>query len=98
VSDKQKANNVGQGDRVHPDGVEKEQATRLPIGTRIQFVKTLREGPTDETPAFLFAEKGEYGEVTGHNMTEGHWVKTDSWPTPFGAKLGEEFVVVESGN
>ena len=73
-----------------------DNKTRVPIGTRIKFLKTLEEGPTAETPSFLFAEKGEYGEVTGHNSTEGHWVKTDSWPTPFGAKLGEEFIVVET--
>ncbi len=34
---------------------------------------------------------GERGEVTGHGCREGHWVKVDKWPTPFGAKLGEDF-------
>jgi hypothetical protein len=65
---------------------------KLPIGTRIVFLKALSQGPTGDTPAFLFARKGEGGVVTGHNDFEGHSVKWDGWPSAsFGAELGTEF-------
>lgn len=67
--------------------------TRLPIGTRIRFVKTLESGPDEDSPARLYARKGEGGIVTGHNDFEGHWVKWDGWDASFGARLGGEFVV-----
>lgn len=63
----------------------------LPVGTRIRFLRTLAEAPTGDHPALLYAEKGEGGEVTGHGCTEGHWVKTDKWKSPFGAVLNVEF-------
>lgn len=66
----------------------------LPIGARIRFLKRLSSGPTGDHPAFLYAEKNQGGEVTGHGCPEGHWVKTDDWPTPFGAVLGEEFEAI----
>ena len=72
------------------------EETKLPIGTRIRFIRTLDEGPTSDRPATLFASKGEKGEVTGHNEWEGYWVKTDTWPNPFGAVLGKEFVADDS--
>lgn len=65
---------------------------RLPIGTRIKFLKDLDRGPDEDSPACTYARKGDGGEVTGHGCWEGHWVKWDKWPKPFGAKLGEEFI------
>ncbi|WGS53524.1 hypothetical protein LFL96_20920 [Paraburkholderia sp. D15] len=63
--------------------------TKLAIGTRIQFSKTLTEGPTDEHPGRLYASSGETGEITGYNNFEGYMVKTDSWPHSFGASRDE---------
>lgn len=68
-----------------------ERGERLPIGTRIVFLKDLTCGPTGDHPAFFFARKGEGGVVTGHNNFEGHMVKWDGWPAAFGAELGTEF-------
>jgi hypothetical protein len=66
---------------------------KLPIGTRIVFLKDLTEGPSDEHPGRHYASKGDGGVVTGHDCREGHWVKWDKWPAPFGAELGTEFTV-----
>jgi len=67
----------------------------LPIGTRIRFVKSLYGDATEDSPACIYAEKGGFGEVTGYNDHEGHWVKWDAWPhASFGAVLGDEFVEV----
>lgn len=64
----------------------------LPVGTRIKFLRTLEEGPDEESPGRLYAEAGQGGVVTGHGCKEGHWVKWDRWPhAAFGAKLGEDF-------
>ena len=68
------------------------EKTELPIGTRIKFVKDLTGDATGEHPAYLYARKGDGGEVTGHGCWEGHWVKWDKWDAPFGAKLGEDFI------
>lgn len=64
---------------------------RLPIGTRIVFLKTLDALACEDHPAFLYAKKGQGGEVTGHGCREGHWVKWDHWSTPFGAEYGIDF-------
>lgn len=69
--------------------------TRLPIGTRIRFIKDLREPATGDHPEFIYAEKDSLGVVTGHCEREGHMVTWDSWPTPFGAMYGTEFVQLE---
>ncbi len=61
----------------------------LPVGTRIQFTQTLREGPSEDHPALLYASYGELGEITGHGTKEGYWVKADHWPHPFGASRNE---------
>lgn len=68
---------------------------KLPVGTRIKFVKTLISGPDECGPGNLYARAGDFGVVTGHDCPEGHWVKWDKWEAPFGAKLGSEFVEVE---
>jgi hypothetical protein len=72
------------------------QAPKLRIGTSIRFTQTLREGATGDHPAFLYAEAGEAGEITGYNDFEGYMVKTDSWPHAFGARRSE-FEVVAPG-
>jgi len=66
----------------------------LPIGTRIRFVKSLYGAANEESPACVYAEKGDGGVVTGHtsDLGEGHWVKWDKWPHAFGAEYGTEFV------
>jgi hypothetical protein len=68
----------------------------LPIGTRIRFVKELSSGPDEFSPGNLYAEKDDFGEVTGHGCTEGHWVKWDKWKAPFGATYGTDFVKAEA--
>lgn len=72
--------------------------TQLTPGTRIRFLKTLDAPANEESPAVVYAEKGDTGEVVenpnvpgGGPPREGHWVKWDRWPHPFGAVLGEEF-------
>lgn len=65
---------------------------KLPIGTRIKFVKELSSGPDEFSPGNLYAEKDGLGQVVGHDCWEGHRVKWDKWPHPFGAVHGEEFV------
>ena len=67
----------------------------LPVGTRIRFVKSMYENATGDHPAFVYAEKGDGGIVTGHGTREGHWVKWDKWPHAFGAEYGIEFIAEE---
>ena len=69
-----------------------EEKQLLPIGTRIKFIKGLYSGATGDHPAYVYAEKGDGGVVTGHGCREGHWVKWDKWDAPFGAELGIDFV------
>jgi len=64
----------------------------LPVGTKIKFLKDLTEGPCEDHPGCIFAREGEFGEVTGHDCSEGHMVKWDAWPNSFGAFYGNEFV------
>jgi hypothetical protein len=68
----------------------------LPIGTRIVFLKTLDQGPNEDSPAIVFAEKGDGGCVTGHGCKERYWVKWDKWQAPFGAIHGTEFEASKS--
>ena len=68
---------------------------KLPIGTKITFVKNLTEPATGDHPASLFAKKGEHGEITGYNDFEGYNVKVNGWPYSFGAVLKEEFIIKE---
>jgi hypothetical protein len=64
-----------------------------PVGTRIRFTRTLDEPAGSDSPARLYATKGETGEITGHGCKEGYWVKADNWPNPFGASE-KEFEVI----
>jgi len=66
----------------------------LKVGTRIEFKKTLSQGPCEDSPGLLFARKGEQGEITGHGCHEGYWVKRDNWPSPFGCER-ENFMVIK---
>lgn len=61
----------------------------LPIGTRIIFTKTLAEGANEDSPAVIYARKGDGGEIVGHGCHEGYWVTWDAWPHKFGASLNE---------
>lgn len=74
----------------HPPAVSNDLVI-LPVGTRIRFLKQLGCGPTGDHPSFIYAEKGDMGEVTGHGCVEGHWVSWDKWPHSFGATLGVDF-------
>lgn len=66
--------------------------TKLPVGTRIVFIKSLYGDADEFQPAHVFAEKGDHGQVVGHGAPEGYWVKRDSWRAPFGAVHGVEFI------
>lgn len=70
---------------------EAEDPVILPVGTRIIFTRTLQSGPDDYGPGNHYATRGDGGIVTGHDCKEGHRVKWDGWPTPFGAVYGKEF-------
>lgn len=57
----------------------------IPIGNRIRFLKTLDARATEDHPDIVYAKKGELGTITGYGTKEGYWVKTDNWPSAFGA-------------
>lgn len=65
---------------------------KLPIGTRIQFVKQLDADATGDHPAIIYARKDEHGSIVSYEAKEGYLVKTDNWPASFGAIHKEEFV------
>jgi hypothetical protein len=80
---------------MNPDPTQPAQEQgKLPIGTRIRFIKRLDAAANEEHPDIVYAKCGETGEITGHNDFEGYMVKTDHWPAHFGAALGAEFEVV----
>lgn len=67
---------------------------RLPIGTRIRFLRDLIEDADGDHPALLYAKRGELGTITGHGTPEGYWAKLGSWPNAFGASR-DEFEVAQ---
>ena len=69
----------------------------LPVGTRIQFVKSIYGAATGDSPACIYAKKGDGGVVTGHGTPEGYWVKWDKWPHAFGAEYGLDFITEKEG-
>lgn len=74
------------------DELTKSDNTKeLPIGTKIVFLKTLSAPPCEDHPGIIYARKGDFGTVVGHDCIEGHWVKWEHWEAPFGATLGTEF-------
>ena len=52
----------------------------LPVGTDVVFTKTIEQGPTGDTPGFLFARKGDRGVITGHSCFMDYSVKWEHWP------------------
>ena len=51
-------------------------------GMRIQFLRDIISGPTEECPSFIYARKGEGGRITRvGGCWEGYWVKKDDWPS-----------------
>jgi hypothetical protein len=63
---------------------------KIRVGAKIRFLKLLDCGPTEEHPAYVYAEKGELGEIVEiGGCREGFWVKTDSWLHKFGAERKE---------
>lgn len=69
---------------------------KLPIGTRIRFVKDLTEDATGDHPAFIYAERNTFGVIVGYNQREGYNVLWDGFTTNhFGAELGAEFEAVK---
>lgn len=79
------------------DSIEKltgtASSTRVAAGTRITFSRSLSAPATGDHPALEYARAGEHGQITGYNDFEGYWVKTDTWPHPFGAQR-DEFSVI----
>ena len=57
-----------------------------PIGTRIEFLRELSSGPTEDSPSILFAPKNGQGEIIGYGCWEVYWVKWDGWEAPFGCE------------
>lgn len=84
--------NEPKDERPPEDAGRVDADVRLPVGTRIRFVKSIYGGPTSDNPAIQYAAKDDGGVVTGHGTAEGHWVKWDRWPHAFGAEYGTEFV------
>lgn len=73
-------------------GVPQQAASgeeKLPIGTRIRFLKQLTAPANEDHPDLIFANKGEIGEITSHGSPVGYYgVKRDGWPA-FGASRDE---------
>jgi hypothetical protein len=70
----------------------------LPVGTRIVFTKDLFGDADEDSPACVYARKGEGGVITGHGCPEGYWVKRDKWPSAaFGASEDEFKPAAEGG-
>lgn len=68
------------------------------IGKRIRFLKTLDQPANEETLAFVFAYKGELGNII--DVVDGvfmYSVKVDRWKTTFGANR-DEFEILEESN
>ena len=74
---------------VHVDVSE----NKVPVGTRIKFVKTLTEQASGDHPKLIYAEAGDLGYVVGYNDFEGYMVSWDKWPQPFGSLISKEWVV-----
>jgi hypothetical protein len=71
---------------------------KLPVGTRIRFLRELSQGPTESTPPFLFAPKDGLGTVCKdkYGCWEGHMVTWDGCRHAFGAVLGTDFEPVRA--
>ncbi len=64
------------------------------IGNKIRFLRELSDGPTEDHPACLFANKNDTGEITEvGGCREGYWVKTDWWDAPFGCER-KDFTII----
>ena len=68
-------------------------AEKLPVGTRVRFLREVSQGPTEEAPPLLFAPKDGLGTVSEdkYGCWEGHMVRWDGWPHALGARLGVDF-------
>ncbi len=64
-------------------------ADLLPIGTKIEFTKSLFGSANDDHPDIVFAYKGETGVILGHDTCEGYRVKADNCEASFGAARSE---------
>jgi hypothetical protein len=74
--------------------MENSKDEQLTVGTRIRFPRELWSPATGDRPSVYYAAAGETGEIIEvGGCREGFWVKTDSWPSAFGASR-EEFVVL----
>ncbi len=71
----------------------------MKVGDRIRFLRTLDCGPTGEHPAYIYAEKGDYGHITEvGGCWEGFWVKWDGWKhAAFGCEAKDFEVITEAG-
>ncbi|KKM96913.1 hypothetical protein LCGC14_1173230 [marine sediment metagenome] len=67
------------------------------VGDRIRFKRDLDCGPTDEHPAFIYAEKGGYGTITKvGGCREGYWALWDGWKSAAFGCSREEFEVMKN--
>jgi len=67
------------------------------VGDKIRFLKELTQDANEETPAFLFARKNEFGIIIALPKASGRYsVKWDGWIEPFYAEIDTEFEVVKS--
>jgi len=56
---------------------------KLKPGTRIQFIKTLKEMTCEGYPEILYVHDGEYGTIVKAVKEERYWVITDDCPKYF---------------
>jgi hypothetical protein len=67
---------------------------KIPIGTKIKFLKDLTERANEDHPDIIFAEKDDTGEIISYDAWEGYLVKWDKWDAPFGAQLNIDFEIL----
>ena len=75
--------------------LERFKTKRLPVGTKVKFIKDLIEPANEEHPSLLFAVKYQAAIVNGYCCHEGHMVQVEGRP-PFGASYGTEFIESEA--
>ena len=56
------------------------ETTNIKPGQRIRFLRTLDRGPTEDSPACIYAKKGDCGTIEKvGGCWEGFWVYWDGW-------------------
>lgn len=85
VEDKRLRRKIVEGgaEKSHAKPLRREEEVKeFKVGDKVRFLVELGQGPTDETPAFLFARKGETGTVFKVEAAFGFDMSVDSESNP----------------